>query len=55
MAACLERNQARAGRARVPDVAILATARKLERPRAEEGFDQLYTVRLEGGAFSIGS
>lgn len=44
----LERNALREGRARVPDVAIYATMKKLVRPSYEEGFDQLYYVRAVG-------
>lgn len=43
---CLERNARRSGAAQVPDVAIFATAKKLEPPTIEEGFDELYRVRL---------
>jgi predicted kinase len=42
---CLARNAARAAPRRVPDVGLLATARKLERPSASEGFDELWTVQ----------
>ena len=42
--ACLTRNAEREGKARVPDVAIYATARKFEPPCYDEGFDALYTV-----------
>ncbi|HZO73223.1 MAG TPA: ATP-binding protein [Ktedonobacteraceae bacterium] len=41
----LERNRQRAGKARVPDVAIFATLKRLVRPTYAEGFDQLYAVR----------
>jgi predicted kinase len=47
---CLVRNAGREGRARVPSVALYATARKLERPRRTEGFDALFQVRLTGPA-----
>lgn len=40
------RNAKREGRARVPDVAIFATAKKLVAPKLEEGFDELYRARL---------
>lgn len=43
---CLQRNSERLGNSRVPDVAILSTAKKMERPSHEEGFDQLFVVRL---------
>ena len=42
----LRRNRAREGRARVPDVAIFATRKRLEPPRYEEGFDRLYIVKV---------
>jgi predicted kinase len=44
----LERNALREGRARVPDVAIYATIKKLVRPSYDEGFDQLFYVRAVG-------
>jgi predicted kinase len=48
VSASLERNRQRTGRARVPDVAIYATAQRLERPAYAEGFDRLYHVRIAG-------
>jgi len=39
---CLERNRQRTGKARVPDVAIFATLKKLVRPSYQEGFDRLF-------------
>lgn len=45
---CLERNRLREGKARVPDVAIYVTARKLVRPSYAEGFDKLFYVRITG-------
>jgi len=50
---CLARNARREGRARVPDVAIFATAKKLVPPSREEGFDEVHTVRLVDGAFEV--
>jgi predicted kinase len=38
------RNRAREGRARVPDVAIYTTARKLVPPKFEEGFDEVRVI-----------
>lgn len=35
----------------VPDVAILSTAKRLERPTYAEGFDQLWYVRIENHGF----
>jgi predicted kinase len=42
----LRRNRARQGRDRVPDVAIFAIRKQLEPPSPAEGFDRLFTVRL---------
>lgn len=51
---CLERNAGREGKARVPDVAIFATAANLVLPCYEEGFDRLFYVRqVHGGSFEI--
>lgn len=51
---CLERNRQRTGKARVPDVALYATAKKLVRPSYSEGFDELYSVRIAGdSAFEV--
>jgi predicted kinase len=51
---CLERNRGRAGKAAVPEVAIYATVKRLERPRRAEGFDELHHVRLAvGGGFEV--
>lgn len=44
----LARNAARAGKARVPDLAIRGASGQLELPSAEEGFASLHFVRLEG-------
>jgi predicted kinase len=43
--ACLERNRQRTGKARVPDVALYATRRRLVLPSLREGFDRLFFVR----------
>jgi predicted kinase len=45
---CLEHNQQRSGKARVPDVAIYATIKKLVRPTYAEGFHQLFYVQMVG-------
>jgi len=53
--ACLARNAARPGRARVPDKALLITAAKLRWPSYAEGFEALYHVRLDPeGGFHVG-
>jgi hypothetical protein len=44
----------RDGKARVPDVAILSTARRLQRPRPRRGSHRLYRASPgEDGAFQI--
>ncbi len=40
----VERNRARDGKERVPDVAIYVTAKKLVPPKLEEGFDEIHVV-----------
>ena len=50
---CLERNRQREGKARVPDVALHVTAKKLQSPSPEEGFDRLFRVRLVDGDYAI--
>jgi predicted kinase len=44
LAECQVRNAARPPRARVPEVGLLATARRLVPPSSLEGFDELWTV-----------
>ena len=53
LSACLERNQQRTGKARVPDKAIACTYNKLQMPSDEEGFDRLYFVKIEQDEFII--
>ena len=50
---CLARNSGREGKARVPDVAIYATAHKLEMPCPAEGFDELYLVKQDREQYDI--
>src|SRR5919109_315533 len=49
----LGRNRKREGSARVPDVAIFTTAKRLEPPMQEEGFDEVIRVRLGEGGFEL--
>jgi predicted kinase len=49
----IERNRRREGKARVPDVAIYATAKRLVAPSYSEGFDELFRVRASGNAFEV--
>jgi predicted kinase len=45
LAECRRRNDERPAERRVPDVGIFATAKRFERPRRSEGFDELWSVR----------
>lgn len=45
---CVRRNAQRTGKERVPNAAIAATSNKLELPRKDEGFDELYFIAREG-------
>ena len=51
IAACVERNHLRSGKACVPDKAIAATSNRMELPSYQEGFDKLYFVRIAQGMF----
>ena len=44
---CVVRNRQREGKARVPDVAIFVTSKKLVLPAASEGFDEVHVVKCE--------
>ena len=48
---CLRRNGLRSES--VPDVAILSTAKKLEIPTLDEGFNDLFYVRLKDAGFVV--
>lgn len=50
---CKARNAQREGKARVPDMAIAATLRKLEIPAYDEGFDELYYVKNDGVTMTV--
>lgn len=43
---CIARNELREGKEKVPTKAIAATSKKLEMPSYEEGFDELYFVKM---------
>jgi len=48
------RNRGRAGKARVPDVAIFTTAKRMVVPTLDEGFDELSRVVIQpDGAFEV--
>jgi predicted kinase len=50
---CKERNAGRQGKHVVPLVGLLGTYKKLQLPGFEEGFDQLFYVRIEDGQFVV--
>ena len=50
---CLERNAAREGKDRIPDVGIKATYNKLELPEYSEGFDKLFYVSASNDGFDV--
>src|SRR5262249_19571089 len=50
----IERNNQRSGKARIPVRGIVAMHRKLELPSYEEGFDQLFYVKIgDNGSFIV--
>jgi predicted kinase len=51
--ACLARNAARDGLARVPDVALRDTFARLQRPRLDEGFAALWHVAIGPEGFVV--
>lgn len=51
--ACRARNEKRAGKTRVPLVAIYTTAKRLEPPAPDEGFDELHHVRIVDDGFVV--
>jgi len=51
---CLQRNHHRSGKAKVPEVGIYATAKKLVVPTFSEGFDKVFYVQIDTeGTFEI--
>ena len=52
----LERNCHREGKANIPEVGVRATFKKLEVPSLDEGFDEIFKVKIVGnGEFQIQS
>ena len=48
------RNRGREGKARVPDVAVFTTAKRMAVPTMSEGFDGLFRVSITpGGGFAV--
>ncbi|MBT1689297.1 ATP-binding protein [Dawidia soli] len=50
---CLERNESRSGKEKINRIGVITKFKNLESPRRDEGFDELYTVRLAGNQFVI--
>jgi predicted kinase len=50
---CLGRNAARIGKARIAERGVAATFARLEPLQWDEGFDRLFTVRLNANGFLI--
>lgn len=50
---CIERNNKRQGKERIPEGAIVCTSNKLEMPSYDEGFDELYFVANDGETMTI--
>lgn len=51
---CKQRNSQREGKSKIPLVGILATAKKLQLPSYQEGFDRLYYVAIaENNSFTV--
>jgi predicted kinase len=53
VAECCARNASRVGRARVPDVAIFAAARRFEPLAADEGFAAVFHARLDERGLTV--
>lgn len=50
---CLSRNRQRAGKACIPEKGLRATHRKLQIPELDEGFSELYFVRVAEKGFEV--
>ena len=50
---CIERNNQRSGKAKIPAAAIAATSNKLQIPSYDEDFDELYFVKNDGHTMII--
>lgn len=50
---CMERNEMRQGKEKIPRTAIAAISNKLEIPSYEEGFDELYFVKNDGVTMTV--
>ena len=50
---CIERNNCREGKEKIPAHAIAMTSNRLELPSYAEGFDELYFVKNDGETMSV--
>ena len=50
---CIERNNSRNGKEKIPSIAIACTSTKLEMPSYEEGFDKLFFVKITDTGYSV--
>ncbi|WP_017661058.1 AAA family ATPase [Baaleninema simplex] len=50
---CLHRNNQRSGKAKIPEIGVRSTHKKLEIPDYSEGFDRLFSVTIQDGIFKI--
>ena len=50
---CIERNNLREGKEKVPTIAIAGTSNRLQMPTYDEGFDELYFVKNDGKQMTI--
>ena len=49
----LARNNRREGKAKIPDIGVKGTAKKMQRPSFEEGFDKIFTVKVGEDTFVV--
>lgn len=50
---CIERNDQRTGKEKIPATAIAATSNKLQMPSYDEGYDELYFVKNDGHTMTV--
>ncbi len=50
---CIERNNLRQGKEKIPTIAIASTSNKLQIPSYDEGFDELYFVKNDGTTMTV--
>ncbi|MFW2178052.1 MULTISPECIES: AAA family ATPase [unclassified Moraxella] len=52
-AIALAQNNHREGKAKVPEVGVKSTAKKLQPPQFSEGFDQIFYVKVQDNLFEL--